>query len=114
MFIVQPVHVVACHLVLLCCLLRCDEDMSWKACFVEMYKDFGRYIDIYRPIRKAWDQILAFTKKNCPAIWNGLLGMSLLFWTRILGTFCVFWLFFYTSSGSPASAIITVARVLLQ
>ena len=66
-----------CHIVLLCCLFRCPESTSWKDCFVEIYKDFGRYIDVYRPVRKAWDQILSFTKQNCPEIWDSLLGMFL-------------------------------------
>jgi len=50
------------------------EQTSWKDCFIEWYKDFGRYINVYRPIRKAWDQIQSFTEKNCPAIWNSIAG----------------------------------------
>jgi len=72
---VQACSCMPVNLVVLFCLLRCAENMSWKDCFIEMYKDFGRYIDAYRPIRKAWDQILSFTEKNCPAIRNSLLGM---------------------------------------
>jgi len=48
--------------------------MSWRDCFVEWYNDFGRYVDVYRPIHKAWKQIRSFTERNCPGIWNRLSG----------------------------------------
>jgi len=70
---------VDCRSVVLCCLLRCAGHMSWRDCFVNMYKDFGRYIDVYRPIRKAWDQILSFTKENCPETYATLFGIFHIF-----------------------------------
>jgi len=48
--------------------------MSWKELFIEWYKEFGRYVDVFVSVRKAWGQIRAFTEKNCPAIWNSLYG----------------------------------------
>ena len=49
---------------------------SWKAVFTQWYHDYGKYINVYPAISKAWDQIEAYTQKNCPAIFSSLQGAS--------------------------------------
>ena len=53
----------------------CPEGQNWKSLFVSWYADMGRYIDVYLPIRKAWDQIEDVLQTHCKPIYDSLNGM---------------------------------------
>jgi F-box protein 3 len=50
----------------------CPESSTWKETFIHWYRDFGRYMPIYRKVRKAWNMIEAYMKENCPNVFASL------------------------------------------
>ena len=49
-----------------------DHGEKWKACYTEMYMNFGRYEQCYANIRRAWDLIEKYTEEFCPMLLHGL------------------------------------------
>ncbi|XP_013383630.1 F-box only protein 3 isoform X1 [Lingula anatina] len=45
---------------------------DWKQHFVAWYKDYGRYVNCYRKIKKAWTNIENFIEKSCPKIYSSI------------------------------------------
>ena len=60
-----------------CMWCRRADGLTWLELFIMLYKDYGRYIDIYKAVRKAWNQIELFMQTYCPGIYNSLNGKSL-------------------------------------
>jgi len=55
---------------------RCPDDMTWQENFKAWYHDFGKYWNIYKQIRRAWDQIELYVKEHCPGIHSSLQGFQ--------------------------------------
>lgn len=43
---------------------NCPESVTWRQHFVEMYHQFGRYMNIYKRVRNGWNQIKDFLAKH--------------------------------------------------
>jgi len=50
--------------------------MTWQENFKAWYHDFGKYWNIYKQIRRAWDQIELYVKEHCPGIHSSLQGFQ--------------------------------------
>jgi len=55
---------------------RCPDGITWKENFEAWYHDFGKYWNIYKLIRQAWNQIELYVKKHCPGIYSSLQGFQ--------------------------------------
>ncbi|XP_014673711.1 PREDICTED: F-box only protein 3-like [Priapulus caudatus] len=57
------------------CVWLCDSvegGSSWKHQFMNMYKEFGKYVNCYRRIKHSWNQIEKYLKEKCPMIYGSL------------------------------------------
>ena len=45
-------------------LSRCDQTQKWHDLFKVAYTEFGRYIECFREIKKAWTKIETYIKKH--------------------------------------------------
>lgn len=48
---------------------------SWKAIFIDIYADLGRYIQYYSTLKKAWDDLEKYLLQRCPRMINSLKGI---------------------------------------
>ena len=54
------------------CISNCPSHLSWWDIFSEWSRDYGRYINVYRFIRRAWDEIEDKMDDNFPNIFESL------------------------------------------
>ncbi|XP_007433281.1 F-box only protein 3 [Python bivittatus] len=45
---------------------------SWKAIFIDMYADLGKYIQYYATLKKAWDDLEKYLLQHCPRMISSL------------------------------------------
>ncbi|KAK3593207.1 hypothetical protein CHS0354_002734 [Potamilus streckersoni] len=53
---------------------ECQEGLSWKQQFEQLFKEFGHNIHCYKQIKKAWSQIEKYMREKCPHIWATVQG----------------------------------------
>lgn len=73
-------------LVSLCRADKGQRGQSWRELFHDFYVDFGRYIDYYSTLKKAWDDLKSYLGQKCPRMIASLKGAS----GRLLTSFFVF------------------------
>ena len=52
----------------------CTEGRSWKEMFINMHKEYGRYISCYRKIKGTWNKLEKYLEGHCPSILQSLQG----------------------------------------
>ncbi|XP_039393388.1 F-box only protein 3 isoform X2 [Mauremys reevesii] len=51
---------------------KTQRKQSWKAIFISIYSDLGRYIQYYATLKKAWDDIERYLGQRCPRMIGSL------------------------------------------
>uniref|UniRef100_A0A674IT73 F-box only protein 3 n=1 Tax=Terrapene triunguis TaxID=2587831 RepID=A0A674IT73_9SAUR len=55
---------------------KTQRKQSWKAIFISIYSDLGRYIQYYATLKKAWDDIERYLGQRCPRMIGSLKGIE--------------------------------------
>ncbi|KAF7251709.1 F-box only protein 3 [Varanus komodoensis] len=58
---------------------KSQRNKNWKAIFIDMYADLGRYIHYYPTLKKAWDDLENYLLQRCPRMISSLKGIVYLF-----------------------------------
>ena len=55
---------------------RLQSGVSWYLLFQQNYRDLGRYLQHYAPLKRSWEQLKGFLLLKCPRMIASLKGLN--------------------------------------